>query len=77
MALNSTLSLMSIQLAQSQTGWPTLIQVYWGEHWGGIIWVEPVAISKHMDLSPHQREFCAEGLLGRHALGMLEKTLMG
>ena len=25
--------------------------------------------------SPHQREFCSEGLLGRHALGMLGRTL--
>ena len=24
---------MLIQLAQSQTGWPTLIQVCWGKHW--------------------------------------------
>ena len=26
--------------------------------------------------SPHQREFCTEGLLGRHALGMLGRTLV-
>ena len=25
--------------------------------------------------SPHQREICTEGLLGRHALGMLGRTL--
>ena len=28
-----------------------------------------------LSLFPHQREFCTEGLLGRHALGMLGRTL--
>ena len=28
-----------------------------------------------LSLLPHQRKLCAEGLLGRHALGMLGRTL--
>ena len=40
-------------------------------------WSLHVATSKVWDssYSPHQRKFCTEGLLGRHALGMLERTL--
>ena len=43
-----------------------------------MVWVEPVATTKLLGYPhyPHQREFCTEGLLGRHALGMLEKTLI-
>ena len=39
--------------------------------------MEPVATTKLLGYphSPHQREFCTEGLLGRHALGMLGRTL--
>ena len=42
------------------------------------MWVEPVATTKLLGYphSPHQREFCTEGLFGRHALGMLGKTLV-
>ena len=44
----------------------------------GIDWVEPLTTTKHMDYpySPHQRKFCTEGLLGRHALGVLGRTLV-
>ena len=28
-----------------------------------------------LSLFPHQRKLCIEGLLGRHALGMLGRTL--
>ena len=35
------MSLIFMQLAQSQTGWPTLIQVCWGKH---CILVFPTAI---------------------------------
>ena len=28
-----------------------------------------------LSLFPHQRKLCTEGLLGRHALGMLGRTL--
>ena len=43
----------------------------------GMVWVEPVATTKFLGYphSRHQREFCTEGLLGRHALGMLGRTL--
>ena len=39
--------------------------------------MEPVATAKLWGYPhfPHQREFCTEGLLGRHALGMLGRTL--
>ena len=38
--------------------------------------VEPVATSKHMDNSySHTKGNCTEGLLGRHAIGMLGRTL--
>ena len=42
-----------------------------------MFWVKPVSTSKHLCCphSPLQREFCTEGLLGRHALGMLGRTL--
>ena len=30
-----------------------------------------------LSLFPHQRKLCIEGLLGRHALGMLGRTLNG
>ena len=42
------------------------------------MWVEPVATTKLLGYphSPHQREFCTEGLLGRHALGMLGRALI-
>ena len=42
------------------------------------MWVEPVATTKFLGyLHSPQREFYAEGLLGRHALGMLGRTLHG
>ena len=43
------------------------------------MWVEPVATSKLWDYPhpPHQWEFCTKSLLGRHALGMLGRTLHG
>ena len=42
-----------------------------------MVWVEPVATSKLLGCShsPHQREFCTEGLLSRHALDTLGRTL--
>ena len=41
-----------------------------------MVWVEPVATSKLLGCphSPHQRGFCTEGLLNRHALDMLGRT---
>ena len=39
-----------------------------------MVWVEPVTTTKLLGY-PHSREFCAEGLLGRHALGVLGRTL--
>ena len=43
------------------------------------MWVEPVATTKLLGClhSPHKREFCTESLFGRHALGMLRRTLAG
>ena len=40
---------MFIQLAQSQTGWPTLIQVYWGKHCiGDVIFMNSYNVYIHV-----------------------------
>ena len=41
------------------------------------MWVDPVAIAKLFDCPhfPHQSKFCTEGLLSRHDLDMLGRTL--
>ena len=46
--------------------------------WEGMVWVEPVVITKLVAIPPHQRELCTQGLLGWHALGlgMLGRTLL-
>ena len=53
---------------------PSKIQGMIGGHGVGgacshikVFWLSPF---------PHQREFCTEGLLGQHALGMLGRTLV-
>ena len=40
-----------------------------------IVWVEPLTTTKHMDYPYDQSKLRTGGLLGRHALGMLGRTL--